>query len=41
MEPEKRIQLIKMIEKIEKNPGFSEKLGIRNKSEFERRKERK
>lgn len=41
MEPEKRIQLIRMIEKIDRNPEFSEKLGIRDKSKFEIKKEQK
>lgn len=34
MDAEKRMLLIRVIEKIEKNPVFSEKVGIRNKSEF-------
>ena len=29
-----RIQLIRIIEKIEKNPGFSNKLGVKNTSDF-------
>lgn len=32
MDSAKRMQLIRIIEKIEKNPEFSEKLGIQNKS---------
>ena len=32
MDTAKRIQLIRIIEKTEKNPEFSEKLGIQNKS---------
>ncbi len=34
MDAARRIQLIRIIEKIEKNPGFCEKLGIQNKSEL-------
>ncbi len=34
MDTEKRIRLIRILGKIESNPGFSEKLGIRDKSEF-------
>ena len=30
----KRLQLIRVIEKIEKNPEFSDRLGVKNKSEF-------
>lgn len=30
----KRIHLIRILEKIERNPEFSEKLGIKNKSQF-------
>ena len=29
-----RIQLIRIIEKIEKNPEFSNKLGVKNTSDF-------
>ena len=29
-----KIRLIRMIEKIEKNPEFSSKIGVRNTSEF-------
>ena len=32
MDTAKRMQLIRIIEKMEKNPEFSEKLGIKNKS---------
>lgn len=32
MDTAKRMRLIRMIEKMEKNPEFSEKIGIRNKS---------
>lgn len=41
MDAEKRMKLIRIIEKIEKNPGFSEKLEIRNKSVLKPMKERK
>ena len=41
MDTEKRMQLIRIIEKMEKNPEFSEKLGIRNKSVLKPVKERK
>lgn len=34
MDAIKRIQMIRMLGKIEKNPKFSEKLGIKNKSVF-------
>lgn len=34
MDTEKRIRLIRILGKIESNPGFSEKLGIKNKSKF-------
>ena len=34
MDTARRIKLIRMIEKIEKNPGFSSKIGVRNTSEF-------
>lgn len=30
----KRLQLIRVIEKIEKNPEFSDRLRVKNKSEF-------
>lgn len=38
MDIAQRIKLIRMIEKIEKNPGFSSKIGVRNTSEFIRKK---
>ncbi|MGN0344339.1 MAG: hypothetical protein ACI4EC_05180 [Lachnospiraceae bacterium] len=41
MDAEKRMRLIRVIKKIEKNPVFSEKIGIRNKSEFNPKKRRK
>ena len=41
MDAEKRMRLIRTIEKIERNPTFSEKLGIRNKSVLKPLKERK
>ncbi len=34
MDAVKRIQMIRMLGKIEKDPKFSEKLGIKNKSVF-------
>lgn len=34
MDTAKRIELIRMIEKMERNSEFSERLGIRNKSEL-------
>ena len=36
-----RIQLIRIIEKIEKNPEFSNKLGVKNTSGFISDKQRK
>ena len=36
-----RIQLIRIIEKIEKNPEFSNKLGVKNTSDFISDKQRK
>lgn len=41
MDTEKRIQLIRIIEKMEKNREFSEKLGIRDKSVLKPVKEQK
>lgn len=41
MDTAKRMQLIRIIEKMEKNPEFSEKLGIQNKSVWKSTKERK
>lgn len=38
MEPAQRIRLIQLIEKIEKNPEFSDKIGVKNISEFEQKK---
>ncbi|MDO4473635.1 MAG: hypothetical protein Q4B75_03120 [Eubacteriales bacterium] len=32
MEPTKRMQLIRMLEKMERNPEISQKLGLQNKS---------
>lgn len=34
MDTAQRIRIIRMIEKIEKNPEFSSKIGVRNTSEF-------
>ena len=34
MDIAQKIRLIRMIEKIEKNPEFSNKIGVRNTSEF-------
>ncbi len=34
LDTSKRLQLIRVIEKIEKNPEFSGRLGVKNKSEF-------
>ena len=34
MDTEQRIKMIRMIEKIDKNPKFSQKIGIRNTSGF-------
>lgn len=41
MDAEKRMQLVRVIEKMERNPEFSEKLGIKNKSELKPEKERR
>ena len=41
MEAAQRIRLIRIIEKIEKNPAFSNKLGIKNTSEYLSEKEQK
>ena len=41
MNVEQRIQLIRIIEKIEKNPDFSNKLGVKNTSDFISDKQRK
>ena len=39
MDTAKRMQLIRVLEKMERNPEFSKKLGIGNKSEFRPEKE--
>ena len=41
MEAAQRIRLIRIIEKMEKNPAFSNKLGIKNTSEYLPEKEQK
>ena len=41
MEAAQRIRLILIIEKMEKNPEFSSKIGIKNTSEYLAEKERK
>ena len=41
MEAAQRIRLILIIEKMEKNPEFSSKIGINNTSEYLAEKERK
>lgn len=41
MDTAKRMQLIRFIEKMEKNPAFSAKLGVQNKSVLKPAKERK
>lgn len=41
MDTAKRIQLLRIIEKMEKNLEFSEKLGMQNKSVLKPIKERK
>lgn len=41
MDAEKRMQLVRVIEKMEKNPEFSEKLGMKNKSIWKPEKERR
>ena len=40
MEAVQRIRLIRIIEKTEKNPEFSNKIGIKNTSEFLTEKEK-
>ena len=40
MEVRKRIFLIRIVEKIEKNSNYAEKLGVKNKSEY-REKQKK
>ena len=41
MEAAQRIRLIRIIEKMERNPAFSNKLGIKNTSEYLSEKEQK
>ena len=41
MEAAQRIRLIRIIEKMEKNPTFNNKLGIKNTSEYLSEKEQK
>ena len=41
MEAAQRIRLIRIIEKMEKNPAFNNKLGIKNTSEYLSEKEQK
>ena len=41
MEAAQRVRLIRIIEKMEKNPAFSNKLGIKNTSEYLAEKEQK
>ena len=41
MEAAQRIRLIRIIEKMEKNPAFNNKLGIKNISEYLSEKEQK
>ena len=41
MEAAQRIRLIRIIEKMEKNSAFSNKLGIKNASEYSAEKEQK
>ena len=41
IETAQRIRLIRIIEKMEKNPAFSNKLGIKNTSEYLSEKEQK
>ena len=40
MDVRKRMQMIRMMEKMEKNPQFSKKIGIRDKSYFRLEKEK-
>ena len=40
MNAARRIRLIRIIEKIEKNPEFSNKLGVKNTSDFVRRRKK-
>ena len=39
MEVERRIRLCRIVEKVDKNKRFAEKLGTENKSKFEKPKE--
>ncbi|MCI8376116.1 MAG: hypothetical protein HFI29_11890 [Lachnospiraceae bacterium] len=39
MDTEKRMQRIRVLEKMRQNPEFSKRLGIRNKSDFKPEKE--
>ena len=41
MDTAQKIRLIRMMEKIEKNPEFSSKIGVRNTSEFISSKKKK
>ena len=41
MDAAQRIRLIRIIEKMEKNPAFGNKLGIKNTSEYLSEKEQK
>lgn len=41
MDTAKRMQLVQVIEKMERNPAFSEKLGMKNKSQLRQEKERR
>lgn len=41
MDTAQRIKIIRMIEKIEKNPEFSSKIGVKNTSEFAPGKQKK
>ena len=41
MDTAQRIKLIRIIKKIEKNPEFSSKIGVKNTSEFSSRKQSK
>ncbi len=41
MDPVQRIRRIRMIEKIEKNPNFSNKIGVKNTSGFVKKQQKK
>ena len=41
MNTEQRIKLIHLIEKIDKNPEFSQKIGVKNTSDFIQEKDTK